>query len=161
MNIAFLTECWLSNQNPLHSRELDRRLHLNGYEFITNARASRRGGGVGIVVNQNLGYTATRLQVNCTTGASSLEIVWALVVPPSPINGIKQFIWSRLYSPPRSRLNEQLVEHIQFNLSRLTAAYPGSGVFLAGDINNLNIGKLTIFEAVSRSFCLMVRLYCF
>ena len=32
--------------NPLHIKELDRRLNLDGFEFITNACLARRGGGV-------------------------------------------------------------------------------------------------------------------
>ena len=142
MAIGFLSELWLSQKNPLHQRELDRRLHLEGYEFITNSRAARRGGGVGIVVNLNLGYTAKRLQVNCRVGASSLEVVWALVSPPSPVGGVKSFICASIYSPPKTRLNDSLIEHIQFNLNSLSAQYPGAGVFIAGDINNLDCTRL-------------------
>ena len=65
VSIGFISELWLQGKNPLHQRELDRRLNMEGFEFFTNFRAAKRGGGVGIVVNQNLGYTAQRLQVNC------------------------------------------------------------------------------------------------
>ena len=57
VGIGFISELWLCKQNPLHQHELDRRLNLQGFEFVTNARAARRGGGVGIVVNRNLGYS--------------------------------------------------------------------------------------------------------
>ena len=72
---------------------------MDGFEFISNSRAAKRGGGVGIVVNNNLGYRAKKLQVNCRVGSSSLEIVWALVTPPKPINGTMhpssaRHIWS-------------------------------------------------------------------
>ena len=63
--IGFVSELWLSSKNPLHQRELDRRLHLEGFEFLTNTRGAKRGGGVGIVVNTNMGYKVRRLQVNC------------------------------------------------------------------------------------------------
>ena len=85
------------------------------------------------MVNRNMGYT---------TGASSLEVVWALVTPPSPIQGAKNFICVCIYSPPRSRLNEKLIEHLQFNLNNLTSVYPGAGIYIAGDINNLCCQKL-------------------
>ena len=58
VSIVFLSELWLSSKNPLHMRELDRRLHLEGFEFLTNSRGARRGGGVGIVVNTSFGYSA-------------------------------------------------------------------------------------------------------
>ena len=82
----------MNNSNPLHTRELERRLHLDGYQFVTNARQAKRGGGVAIVINTRRGYTAKRLQVNCSTGASSLEVVWSLITPPAPINGLKKFV---------------------------------------------------------------------
>ena len=95
-----------------------------------------------MVVNTRLGYTAKKLNVNCTTGVSSLEVVWSLVTPPVPIDGFKNIICVCLYSPPRSKLNKKLLNHIQFNLNRLTAVYSKSGVCIGGDINNLGIQKL-------------------
>ena len=132
VSFGFLSELWLSDKNPMHQRELDRRLSLEGFEFFTNSRAARRGGGVGIVVNKNLGYTGKRLQVNCRVGASSLEIV----------KGIKNFICASIYCPPRSKTNDLMIEHIQFNLNSLTALYPGAGIYLGGDINNLDCSRL-------------------
>ena len=58
------------------------------------------------MVNKNLGYIAKRLQINCRVGASSLEVVWALVTPPSPVDGVNKFICAAIYSPPKSRLND-------------------------------------------------------
>ena len=114
--------------NPLHIKELDRRLNLDGFEFITNARQARRGGGVAVVVNTRLGYTVRKLNVNCTTGASSLEVVWSLVTLPTPIDGFRNIICVCFYSPPRSKLNKKLLNHLQYNLNRLTAVHPKSGV---------------------------------
>ena len=90
--IAFLSELWLQGKNPLHQRELDRRLNMEGLEFFTNSRAAKRGGGVGIVVNTNLGYSGRKLQVNSCVGPSSLEVVWVLVTPPQPIDERKSLI---------------------------------------------------------------------
>ena len=80
--------------------------------------------------------------LNSTSGASSLEVVWALVSPPAPVQGIKKFICVSIYSPPRSKLNEKLLEHIQFNLNNLTCAHPGAGIYIAGGINNLSCDRL-------------------
>ena len=115
---------------------------MDGFEFVSNSRGARHGGGFGIVVNTNLGYQVKRLQVNCRVGPSSLEVVWALVTPPHPINGVSAYICVCVYSPPRSRLNEIMLDHLSYNFSSLTAKYPGAGIILGGDINNLDCGKL-------------------
>ena len=88
------------------------------------------------------GYTVKRLQVNTASGTNSLEVVWTLVTPPSPIRGCKHFICVALYSPPKSKINDKLIDHIEFNLNRLLSVYPGAGIFLGGDVNNLSIEKL-------------------
>ena len=129
----------MNNKNQLHNRELDRRLHLQGFDFITNARVARRGGWVAVVVNTSRGYSAKRLQVNCASGPNSLEVVWVLVSPPSPVLNTKHFICISIYSPPRSKLNEKMIEHLQFNINKLTAQYPEAAILIGGDINNLPI----------------------
>ena len=35
-----------------------------------------------------------------------------------------------------------LLDHVQFNLNSLTAQYPGAGIIIGGDINNLDCGRL-------------------
>ena len=80
------------------------------------------------------------MNVNCTDGPSSLEVLWCLVTPPEPSERFKNYICLCLYSPSRSRLNNKLLE--QYNLNWLTAAYPEAGVFIGGDVNNLSIEKL-------------------
>ena len=141
--IGFISEIWMSELNPLHSQQLERKLHLHGFEFIANPRLNKRGGGVAIVVNLNKGYTVKKLEVNCSMGGNRLEVVWALVTPPQPVGQYKTFICASFYSPPRSRLNDRLLEHLDHNIARLTAAHPRSGIFLCGDRNNIPVGKLT------------------
>ena len=111
--ISFVSELWLRQSNPLHHCELDRRLNFEGFDFFTNSRAAQRGGGVGIIVNKNMGYTGRRLQINSCVGPNSLEVVWVLVMPPTPINGVPKFICVCLYNPPRSKLDEILLDHLK------------------------------------------------
>ena len=84
VDITFVSELWLKPDNPLHTRELDRRFNLEGLQFFTNSRATQRGGGVGIIINTGKGYSATRLQVNSRTGKNSIEVIWVLVTPHPP-----------------------------------------------------------------------------
>ena len=39
-------------------------------------------------------------------------------------------------------MNNKLIDHLQFNLNKLTSIYPKSGVIIGGDINNLGIERL-------------------
>ena len=57
--------------------------------------------------------------------------------PKTPGGPYKQY-----NSPPNSKLNETLLHHIQFNVTRLTDLYRGSGVIICGDINNLKVERL-------------------
>ena len=71
VDISFVSEMWLQSTNPLHIRELERRLNLDGLEFYSNSHVSQRGGGVGIIVNTSRGFSGTRLQVNSRVGKNS------------------------------------------------------------------------------------------
>ena len=44
VGIGFITELWMDKSNLLHHKELDRRINLDGFDFITNVREARRGG---------------------------------------------------------------------------------------------------------------------
>ena len=142
VDITFVSELWLKINNPLHSRELDRRLNLDGLEFFSNSRVSKRGGGVAIIVDTTKGYNGSRLQINSRVGNNSLEVVWVLVTPPTPINGVDKFICACIYSPPRSKLDDVILEHLRFNLSSLKAKHPRAGIIIGGDINKLPCHKI-------------------
>ena len=60
VDIGFITEIWMNENNPLHTSQLDRKLHMAHFDFATNARQARRGGGVAIVVNLAKGYSMKR-----------------------------------------------------------------------------------------------------
>ena len=64
VDIGFISEMQMSTSNPLHMQQLDRKLNLEGYEFVAIARLDRKGGGVAIVDNLNQGYSIKRLHVN-------------------------------------------------------------------------------------------------
>ena len=65
-----------------------------------------------------------------------------LVTPPTPINGVDKFICACIYSPPRSKLDDVILEHLRFNLSSLKAKHPRAGIIIGGDINKLPCHKI-------------------
>ena len=142
IDAAFLTEMWLDSSNPLHSNRLERLFELEGLQTIATPRRGRRGGGVAIVLNTAGNFEMKKLHVNVACVKNSIETVWALLTPKTPGGPFKQYICCCLYSPPNSKLNETLLHHIQFNITRLTDLYRSSGVIICGDINNLKIDRL-------------------
>ena len=93
---------------------------LNGLDVATNARQDRRGGGVAIVVNTECGLKLKKLHVNCSEGGSRLETVWGWVSHTKSGGLLKHYICVSFYSPPNTRLNAKLLEHLTFNLTRLS-----------------------------------------
>ena len=75
-------------------------------------------------------------------GRNSIEVVWVLVTPPSPINGMDRLICACIYSPPRSKLDDVVLGHLRFNISKLKSQYPRAGVVIGGDINRLPCEKI-------------------
>ena len=92
--------------------------------------------------NTTGGFVMKKLHVNVACGKNSLETVWALLTPKSPGGKYKHYICCCLYSTPKSKLNEALLHHIQFNVTRLTDLYKDAGVIICGDINNLKVDRL-------------------
>ena len=68
VDICFVSELWMVNNNPLHIRELERRSNLCGIDFICNARVARRGGGVAVVVNKARSFSSISLLGDRSTG---------------------------------------------------------------------------------------------
>ena len=55
---------------------------------------------------------------------------------------IKEIIIAAFYSPPNSRKNPQLLDHLLSNSLNLLSKYPNAGLVIGGDKNNLNISPL-------------------
>ena len=91
-----------------------------------------------VAVDTTLGFSVKKLQV----ASPKLETCWALVSPKLPSPGSKSYICCALYSPPNSKLKRKLLQHIEYNIARLSSSYPGSGVIIGGDINDLKLNEL-------------------
>ena len=96
-----LTETWLSNEDSKNKRVIDQCV-AHGYTLHHSPRTSgRRGGGVGILVNNAIKVTFRRIHVNpqitsfelmeavLTICSISLRLIVIYCMPPSKINGLK------------------------------------------------------------------------
>ena len=99
----------------------------------------RRGGGAAIVV-QLEDYSLEKIEVG---NPNNVEAVFGLIRPKKTTSGkMKEFIIVSFYSPPKSRKNTQLLDHLLSNSLYLLSKYPRAGLVIGGDKNNLNISAL-------------------
>ena len=73
-----------------------------------------------------------------------MEVVWGLVRPKITNTGssIKEIVCAAFYSPPKSRKNTLLLDHLISTTHFLLTKFPKAGVILGGDKNNLNLAPL-------------------
>ena len=65
------------------------------------------------------------------------------LLKPKGITGkLSVIIVCCFYSPPRSRKNPSLLEHITLTLQSLLTTYPQAGLIISGDRNNIDIAAL-------------------
>ena len=95
-----LTEKWLSNEDSRNKQVIDQCV-AHGYTLHQSPRKSgRRGGGVGIMVNNAIKVTFRRIHVShqitsfklmeavLTIRSISLRLIVIYRMPPSKINGL-------------------------------------------------------------------------
>ena len=138
-DIAFLTEVWEKKENRKHQFKLEEMLEIGGVKYISTPRPGpQRGGGAAIAVRTEK-FTISKLNIPIP---KSVEVVWGLLKPKVITGKISVIIVCCFYSPPRSRKNPTLLEHITMTLQSLLANYPQAGVVISGDRNNIDIAAL-------------------
>ena len=77
--------------------------------YISTPRpGAKRGGGAAIAFS-TAKFTITKLNIQIP---NPLEIVWALLRPIKPTAHIRKVILCSFYSPPNSKKNKLLIDHI-------------------------------------------------
>jgi endonuclease/exonuclease/phosphatase family metal-dependent hydrolase len=114
-----VTETWLSNANKDS-------VDLVGYEFISNNRQDKSGGGVGIYINIDVNYVVRH---ELTRMSTYLECIFIEMV----VVGGKNILLGCVYRPPNSDVNE-------FNrelelLLQTCDTKKGQYILVAGDFN--------------------------
>ena len=67
-----------------------------------------------------------------------LEVVWALLKPKDPAALIRKVILCSFYSPPNSKKNKLLLDHIINTYNCLKTKHPEASIIMSGDKNNLD-----------------------
>ena len=91
-------------------------------------------GGAAIIANQEY-FKLAKVKI---TIPHSLEVVWGLLLSKSENAKFKKFVCS-FYSPPRSKKNQKLTDHLVTTLHMLASKYPDAPIIMGSDKNSLDI----------------------
>ena len=71
-----------------------------------------------------------------------LEAVWGLLKCKAPDAWFKKIIVCSFYSPPRSRKNQKLTDHLVTTLQMLATKFPSAPIIMGADKNSMDIKPL-------------------
>ena len=133
--ICFLSEVWEKMENKKHKKRIEELLEIKNISYISTPRpGAKRGGGAAIATNTDR-FSVTKLNIFIP---KPLEIVWALMRPINPTGDVKKVILCSFYSPPNSRKNKHLIDHISITYNSLKIQHPEADFLMSGDKNDLD-----------------------
>ena len=139
VDVAFVSEVWEQEEKEEHAHKIEEMLELDGLHYISKSRpSSMRGGGVAIITNLEK-FSIQKLEIHIP---SNLEVIWGLLKPKNTPSKYKNIVVCCFYSPPNSRKNSKLVDHLVGTLHLLSTKYPDCGIIMGADKNSMNIGPL-------------------
>ena len=112
-------------------------LESEGLKYISTPRTTGWGGAA-IIVNQEY-FSLEKLNIHIP---HNLEIIWGLMKPKDENATHKKIILCSFYSPPNSKKNTKLTDHIITTLQLLSTQYPDSPMILGADRNSMNISPI-------------------
>ena len=138
-DIAFLSEIWQKQENKKHKFMIEKMFEMSGIQYISTPRPGvQRGGGAAIAIRTK-NFTLSKLNILIP---KSLEVVWGLLKPKVVTGKISKMIVCSFYSPPRSRKNNTLVDHLTVTLHNLLKIHSTAGVIISGDRNSIDVSTL-------------------
>ena len=133
IDCAFLVEIWEKTENKKHQHEIEKMLEIDGLKYISTARPGGWGGAA-IVVDQRR-FSLEKLSISVP---HKVEVIWGLLKPKAEDAYFKKIVVC-FYSPPKSRKNSKLTDHLLTTLQMLKTTYPDCPMILGADKNSMNI----------------------
>ena len=137
--LSFLVEIWQKADNKKHIFQIEELLELRGIRYISTPRPGKKRGGGAAIAAKIEHYSLSKLNI-CIP--NNLEIVWGILKPNQVTGKISKIIVCSFYCPPKSKKKSILLEHMTLTLQSLRLKYPGAGVIISGDRNDLKMEKL-------------------
>ena len=142
-DIVFLSEVWGKSESKKHQAKIEEMLEMSNISYISTPRpGAKRGGGAGIAIDPSR-FSVSKLNIAIP---KPLEIVWALLRPLEVTGDIKKIILCSLYSPPNSKKNNLLIDHISVTYNALKIQHPTAGTMICGDRNSLDENKIVALD---------------
>ena len=117
--LGFFSEIWQKLENKSHKFEIERMLEGEGLKYISTAHPSGWRGAA-IIVNQEK-FVLEKLNIIIP---HNLEVVWGLMKCKAKEAKFKQILVCSFYSPPNSKKNLKLTDHLVSTLHMLSTKYP-------------------------------------
>ena len=108
ISAALLSEVWEKASCKKQQYEIEKIFQVDGLKYISTPRTQKRGGGAAIVVNTQT-FSLEKLEVSIP---HKLEVVWGIIRPKRKTANIKEIIVGSFYSPPSSKKNSKLLDHM-------------------------------------------------
>ena len=129
-------------------------LELRGIKYISTPRPGRRGGGAAIAVRLEK-FPLSKLSIKIPR---NVEAVWGLLKPKIPSSKIHAIIACSFYSPPNSRSNQALIDHVTTTIHSLINIHANAGIILSGDRNDMSIDSfLSVDPTLSQALKIPTR----
>ena len=142
-DILFLSEVWEQSENRKHQFKIEEMLEMKGIKYFSTPRpGAKRGGGAALAINPNK-FNVSKLNISIP---KPLEIVWGILRPVDPTGEIRKIILCSFYSPPNSRKNNALIDHISVTYNSLKMQHPDAGTLICGDKNSLDENKILALD---------------
>ena len=142
-DILFLSEVWEQSENRKHQFKIEEMLEMKGIKYFSTPRpGAKTGGGAALAINPNK-FNVSKLNISIP---KPLEIVWGILRPVDPTGEIRKIILCSFYSPPNSRKNNALIDHISVTYNSLKMQHPDAGTLICGDKNSLDENKILALD---------------
>ena len=112
-------------------------LESEGLQYISTPRPSGWGGAA-IIVNQEM-FKLEKLDI-CIP--HKLEVVWGIIKCKDERANFKKILVCSFYSPPNSKKNIKLTDHLISSLHMLATKYPEAPIIMGADKNKMDIQPL-------------------
>ena len=137
ISVGFFSEVWEKSGKKSHKSQIEKLLEMDGLKYISTARP-KGWGGAAIIANQDF-FNLEKIDIIIP---HNLEVIWGLLRSKSKEAKFKEIILCSFYSPPKSRKNLKLTDHLVTTLNMLKTRILTAPIIMGSDKNDMDIRPL-------------------
>ena len=133
-HVGFHTEIWEIRGDIQQRSRIDKAYELKGVSYFSSPRENRIGGGTAITLLNQSSFTMTQI---FPPNPKNVEVCWCILKIKNPTSHIKSILLCCFYSPPNSRKQSSLIDHISevYHKNKTST----NGFVCAGDRNDIKV----------------------